>query len=51
VIVASFTGGTVYVPAAKAEVGAYEPLMPGAGGEPVDPKRHVLVAGEWVPIQ
>jgi hypothetical protein len=33
-------------------VSGHEPLMAGGGGgEPVDPKRHVLVAGEWVPIQ
>jgi hypothetical protein len=30
----------------------FTPVMAGeGGGEPVDPKRHVLVAGEWVPIQ
>lgn len=45
-------GTATFVPSAAFRVVTdYDPIVRGAGGEPVDPKRHVLVAGEWVPIQ
>jgi hypothetical protein len=48
---ASFTGATPVDHPARGEVVVYTPLMPGGGGEPVDPKRYLLTAGGWVAIQ
>lgn len=48
---ASYTGATPIEPPARGEVVAYDVLWPGTGGETVDPKRYIRVAGEWVPIQ
>jgi hypothetical protein len=49
---ASFTGGTPIDHPPRGEVVASQPLMPGSGGEPFEPKRLLCVEpGVWVPIQ
>jgi hypothetical protein len=49
--VPSFTGGTPINHPDRGEVVSYQPLMPGGGGEPVDPKRFLNVGGVAVAIQ
>lgn len=45
-------GTATLIPTAAFNVATdYDPIVRGSGGEPVDPKRHIRVGGEWVPVQ
>jgi hypothetical protein len=45
-------GSATFIPTlAPILVTDYEPLMPGSGGEPVEPKRYLNVGGVATPIQ
>jgi hypothetical protein len=48
---ACFTGATPIDHPGRGEATAYQPLMPGSGGDPVDPKRYLLTGSGWVAIQ
>jgi hypothetical protein len=45
-------GTATFIPSPAFNVATgYDPIVRGSGGEPVDPKRYLLVGSTWVAIQ